>query len=100
MVLITNVPLPKKKPDTKGIIMPPIFDIEPQDYIIPILHLLIGIVNKGWTSFVHFLDEFVENVSKVEAELKDKNTKLKMNYLTLMMKWIFILYPKQWLWKL
>ena len=57
--------------------MPPIFDIEPQDYIIPILHLLIGIVNKGWTSLGHFLDEFVENVSKVEAELKDKKHEIE-----------------------
>ena len=66
-----------KKTDTKGIIMPPIFDIEPRDYIVPILHLLIGIVNKGWTSLGHFLDEFVENVSKEEAELKDRKHEIE-----------------------
>ena len=67
----------KKKPDTKGIIMPPLFDINPQDYIVPILHLLIGIVNKGWTSLWHFLDEFVEDVSKTEADLKDRKHEIE-----------------------
>ena len=67
----------QKKPDAKGIAMPPTFDIEPRDYIVPILHLLIGIVNKGWTSFGHFLDKFVENVSNVEAELKDKEHEIE-----------------------
>ena len=51
--------------------MSPLLDFEPFDYITPLLHLLIGIVNKGWTSMGHFLDEFVENVSDYEAEIKD-----------------------------
>ena len=65
----------KTKPDTKGIIMPPLFDCHPQDYIVPVLHLMIGITNKGWTSLLHFLDEFVENVSIEECEMRDKNLK-------------------------
>ena len=52
--------------------MLPLIDVEPIDYIVPILHLLIGIVNKGWTSMGHFLDEFVENVSDAKFELKDE----------------------------
>ena len=52
--------------------MKPLFNIEPKDYIVPILHLLIGIVNKGWTSMGHFLDEFVEQISEHEAKLKDE----------------------------
>ena len=44
----------KKLPDTKGIIMHPLLDIEPRDYIVPLLHLMIGIVNKTWMSFLFF----------------------------------------------
>ena len=51
--------------------MLPLLEFEPSDYITPLLHLLIGIVNKGWDSLCHFLDEFVEHVSQIEASLKD-----------------------------
>ena len=61
-----------KTDDTKGVIMTPLLEVEPSYYIVPILHLLIGIVNKEWTSMVHFFDEFVENVSDIEATLKDE----------------------------
>ena len=61
-----------KPPDTKGIIMNPLLNIEPTDYIVPLLHLLIGIVNKAWISFLFFLDEFVENVGEIESNLKDR----------------------------
>ena len=67
----------KNKPDTKGIVMPPLLSIEPIDYVIPLLHLEIGLVNKGWTTFGHFLDEFVENVSVNEARLKDEKVELE-----------------------
>ena len=52
--------------------MHPVLEVEPCDYIVPVLHLLIGLVNKIWTTLLHFLDEFVENVSEYEANLKDK----------------------------
>ena len=45
--------------------------VEPHDYIVPLLHLLIGLVNKVWTSLLQFLYEFVENVSEAEVVLKD-----------------------------
>ena len=61
-----------KQPDTKGVIMPPILHFEPADYIVPLLHLLIGIFNKAWISMLFFLKEFVENVSDYEANMKDK----------------------------
>lgn len=60
------------KSDTKGVIMPPQLLVEPKFYIVPILHLLIGLVNKVWTSLCFFLDEFVELVSAKESELKEK----------------------------
>ena len=58
------------KIDTKGVIMNPLFDIDPCYYIVPLLHLQIGIVNKLWSSLLHYLDEFVEQVSEIEATLK------------------------------
>ena len=61
-----------KQNDTKGVIMRPLLDVEPHYYIVPILHLLIGIVNKEWITMLNFFDEFVENVSDEEADLKDK----------------------------
>ena len=51
--------------------MYPLLNIEPTDYIVPLLHLLIGIVNKAWISFSFFLDEFVENIGETESNLKD-----------------------------
>ena len=52
--------------------MSPQLRIEPSMYIVPILHLLIGLVNKVWESLCHFLDEFVELISLEEAELKEQ----------------------------
>jgi hypothetical protein len=66
--MYTNVKNKKsQKPDTKGVIMSPQLNIEPSDYIIPILHLLIGLVNKARISLIHFFDEFVDNISIKEA---------------------------------
>ena len=59
-----------KKLDTKGVVMAPLFQIEPKFYIVPLLHLLIGVVNKLWSSLLLFLDEFVELVSLRECLLK------------------------------
>ena len=68
-----NTKKPKsQKLDTKGVVMPPQLNIEPCDYIVPILHLMIGLVNKAWISLIHFFDEFVENISDYEATLKDE----------------------------
>ena len=67
----------KKKPDTKGVVMQPLLNIEPKHYIVPILHLLIGLVNKAWTSMGHFLDEFVENISLDEAKIKDEKIEIE-----------------------
>ena len=61
-----------KKIDTKGVVMRPLIEIDPQRYIVPLLHLSIGIVNKLWSSFLMFLDEFVEKLSLDESVLKMK----------------------------
>ena len=48
------------KADTKGVVvMKPQILIEPQYYIIPLLHLMIGIANNSWWSMYYFFDEFV-----------------------------------------
>ena len=63
--------------------MPPLLDIDPKYYVTPILHLLIGLVNKAWQSMIHFFDEFVENVSNEEAKIKDEKVDIenKLAYL-------------------
>ena len=33
---------------------------------------MIGLVNKVWSCFGHFLDEFVKDIGEVEADCKDK----------------------------
>ena len=59
-----------KKIDSKGVVMRPLLNIEPKFYIVPILHLFIGVVNKLWTSLLLFMDEFVERISEHESILK------------------------------
>ena len=51
-----------KKINTKGVVMKPLLDVDPQSYVVPLLHLSIGIVNKLWSSLLLFLDEFVEKL--------------------------------------
>ena len=41
-----------KKIDTKGVVIKPLLELDPQNYIVPLLHLSIGIVNKLWTSML------------------------------------------------
>ena len=60
------------KVDTKGVIMTPQLNVEPSAYIVPLLHLLIGMVNKAWVCLVFFFDKFVENITKLETEIKDQ----------------------------
>ena len=66
-----------KKQDTKGVIMPPLLHLDPSRYIIPILHLLIGLVNKEWQIMLSFFDDFVENVSEEEIGLKIKRDSIQ-----------------------
>ena len=61
-----------EKLDTKGVVMKPLLDIDPKYYIDPLLHLLIGIVNKLWSSLLHFLDKFVEKITLYES-VENKN---------------------------
>ena len=58
--------------DTKVIVMPPLLNIELSMYIVPLLHLMIGLVNKVWSSLCLFLDEYIENIRKVEATCKQE----------------------------
>ena len=60
------------KTDTKGVIMPPQLNVQPSMYIVPLLHLMIGLVNKVWYSMLYFNDEFVETIGSVEASIKDQ----------------------------
>ena len=51
--------------------MSPQLNVKPVQYIFPLLHLLICLVNKVWSSMLLFSDEFVEKVSDEEAAIKD-----------------------------
>ena len=50
--------------------MKPQILIEPQYYIIPLLHLMIGIANNSWWSMYYFFDKFVGNISDKEEALE------------------------------
>ena len=68
---LSSIQKKKSLSDSKGVSMHPLINIDPQQYIIPILHLLIGIVNKAWRSLNSFFDEFIDNVSADELKLKE-----------------------------
>ena len=57
--------------------MHPLLEVEPDFYIVPILHLLIGLVNKEWRTMLHFFDEFVKQVSDIELQLKERKIELE-----------------------
>ena len=44
-----------------------------RNFIVPLLHLLIGLVNKVWTSLCDVLDELVDTLSDIERKLRDEN---------------------------
>ena len=67
----------QQKFDTKGVVMVPQLNVEPSTYIIPLLHLLIAMVNKAWVCLVFFFDKFVENITKLEMEIKDDTQECK-----------------------
>ena len=67
---IAKMKLPKE-PDTKGIKGFPQWNkIEPLRFIAPLLHLQIGLLNKGWSCFKHFIDQEVELLPVEEVDLK------------------------------
>jgi len=52
-----------------GIIKPPHYpDIEPKFYIIPILHVQMGMVNKAFFIFTDWVDDYVENILQPELD--------------------------------
>lgn len=75
-----SISKPSFKPATKGVIMPPLLDFEPSDYMTPLLHLLIGIVNKGRSSMGHvnrniaLADDTINAIESKEMEEFAKKT--------------------------
>ena len=52
-----------------SIIEPPHYpDIEPKFYIIPILHVQMGMVNKAFFIFTDWVDDYVENILQPELD--------------------------------
>ena len=57
-----------EKPDTKYVKEYPLWDINPSQLIVPLLHLEIGMVNKAWNDFKLYLDMEIEQVSVEEQD--------------------------------
>ena len=51
---LTSIHASNPKFNSTGVIIHPQLNMEPSMYIIPILHLLIGLFNKVWSSLTYF----------------------------------------------
>ena len=45
--------------------------IEPFYYVIPLLHLMIGLVNKVWDHFCEWIDKEIENLDEEEIDVRN-----------------------------
>ena len=63
------------KPDCKGVKYSPQWNIEPDQFIVPLLHLEIGLVNKAIEMFKKWVDENIEIVSVEEKDARESYTK-------------------------
>ena len=55
---------------TYGVKCLPLWNIDPSRYIVPILHLEIGLVNKVWASFIAYLSENVDMMTEEERKAR------------------------------
>jgi hypothetical protein len=62
---------PPKKPDTLGVSGKIHCSADPQRYILPILHLLIGLLNKSLTELREWLDVQVELIGEEEMKMRN-----------------------------
>ena len=60
----------QKKPETNGVIEDVQWNVDPGRLIVPLLHLLIGLLNKTLSTFRDFLDKFVELIGEEEHLLR------------------------------
>ena len=55
----------------------PLWDVEPSKFIVPLLHLEIGLVNKAWAVFHFFLRDKIDYISNSEMTMRTKLHNLK-----------------------
>jgi hypothetical protein len=60
----------QRKPETNGVVEEVQWNVDPGRLIVPLLHLLIGLVNKTLSTFRDFLDKFVELIGEEEQLLR------------------------------
>ena len=56
----------------KGVLEEPLFDVEPANYIIPILHVQMGIVNKIIEHLIAWCERDVEKMTDEESMIRTK----------------------------
>jgi hypothetical protein len=59
-----------KKPETFGVSGPIQWEAEPWDFTLPVLHLLIGLLNKTLQTMMEWLDTHVELIGQEEMQLR------------------------------
>ena len=56
-------------------------NISPQNFVCPLLHLTIGLVDKIWSEMIEWINDTLENIEEMEAKeresLRITNTMLK-----------------------
>ena len=68
---ITDVPATKIPAIRKGCVKPPLFDaIKPHQWIIPILHVMMGALNAAFKGFFEYVEQRHESISNKDAKLR------------------------------
>jgi hypothetical protein len=67
-MLLSSCPNPKAQPNSMGINSPGLWNINPQQIVIPILHCPMGLVDKALESFKQWVNLDVEDFKDVETE--------------------------------
>ena len=57
---------------TYGVKTMPLWDVEPTRFIIPLLHLEIGMVNKAWSTFTFYLRDKIDYINNNELIMRNK----------------------------
>ena len=63
-----------------GIKSLPLWDIEPSRFIIPLLHVEIGLVNKLWSQYNYFLRDKVDYINNIEHKMRTELNELQNLY--------------------
>ena len=65
---------------TYGIKSLPLWDVEPAKFVVLLLHLEIGLVNKVWSDFNYFLRNEVDFINDNERRMRNKLNELQQRF--------------------